>query len=105
VTEPLPGSRRTRSGDLLEWTTFGVLAGETNAVPFFIEWSATTRHPSITAPAGCVLEGLEVHDPAASTISGLLAALRVHVPVGAAGRTNIIMNLKCGEKRVAYTTE
>jgi Glyoxalase-like domain len=105
VTEPQPGSRRTPSGELLEWTTFALPLSSTNAVPFFIEWAATTRHPSTTAPAGCTIETFEVQDPAAPTISRLAKAVGVTVPVHHADRTNIVIHLLCGDRRVGFTTE
>ncbi len=105
VTELRPGSRRTTSGDLLEWTTFGLPLGATNAVPFLIHWGANTRHPSATSPTGCVLESFEVRDPEAPTISRLVEALGVAVPVSTAERTNIILNLQCGDRHASFTTE
>jgi catechol 2,3-dioxygenase-like lactoylglutathione lyase family enzyme len=105
VTEAQAGSRRTPSGSLLEWNAFGLPLSSTAAVPFFIEWSAPTRHPSTTAPGGCAIEALEIHDPTASTISRLVTAVGVRVPVHNAEQTNIVIKLKCGARYVEYTTQ
>ncbi|HEX8170882.1 MAG TPA: VOC family protein [Thermoanaerobaculia bacterium] len=105
VSEPAPGSRRTPSGDTLEWTAFGLSSASSDAVPFFIQWSTSTRHPSSSSPTGCTLASLELHDPAAPEISRLVDALGMNVPVQSAPRTNLIITLDCGGRRVAFTSE
>lgn len=105
VTEPRPGSRRTPSGEMLEWTTFGLAKEASDAVPFLIQWSAATPHPSATSPAGCVLESFEIQDPEAATISRFVNVLGVNVPVHAAARTNMIIALQCGGRRAEFRTE
>jgi hypothetical protein len=75
--EPQAGSRLTPSGERLEWSVFKLADESIAFAPFFIEWSATTKHPSTTAPAGCSLSRLAVRTPAASRLSEALAALRV----------------------------
>jgi len=78
---PIPGSRRTEAGELLEWRmlfidghAFGTL------VPFFIDWGATP-HPSTTSPAGARLIRFSLGHPHAAELRRILEALGVDVEV------------------------
>src|SRR5271155_5830056 len=50
---PTPGSRKRPDGRLLQWKTLNLKDDHSGLLPFFIEWSADTIHPSADAPAGC----------------------------------------------------
>ena len=52
ASERRPGSRVTPQAATLEWTTFDVAKPAIAAAPFFIQWGATTTHPSMTSPGG-----------------------------------------------------
>ena len=49
---PTPGSRKRPDGRLLQWKTLNLKDDHSGLLPFFIEWSADTTHPSVDAPAG-----------------------------------------------------
>ena len=70
IQPPQPGSRVTPSGERLEWSTFGLADQSLTVAPFFIHWSAATKHPSTTAPEGCTLVELKVQDPAVRQTGG-----------------------------------
>ena len=79
--DPIPGSRRTEAGDLLEWRMlfidghdFGTL------VPFFIDWGATP-HPSTTSPAGPRLTRFSVAHPRAAELRRIYEALGLDIDV------------------------
>ena len=50
---PNPGSRKRPDDRLLQWKTLNLKDDRDGLLPFFIEWSADTIHPSVDAPAGC----------------------------------------------------
>ena len=64
----LAGQRQRPSGQTLRWKALSLSDDKGGLLPFFIEWSKESPHPSTDAPAGCRLEKFEI-----STPDGLLA--------------------------------
>lgn len=104
ATPPQPGSRVTPLGERLEWTTFGLADPAITLAPFFINWSAATKHPSTTAPGGCEMPELKITDPASERLSAALGALGVSGVTYAKGPLRIDATLRCGSKTAALTT-
>ena len=52
---PRAGSRQRPDGKLLQWKTLNLKDDRDGLLPFFIEWSADSLHPSEDAPKGCRL--------------------------------------------------
>src|SRR4051812_19739391 len=104
TTAPQPGSRIAPGGDRLEWTTLGLADRGIAMAPFFINWSAATKHPSTTAPAGCSLERLTISDPASDRLAAALAALRVEDVAFANGSPRIDARITCGGKTLSLST-
>ena len=52
---PRGGSRQRPDGKLLQWKTLNLKDDRDGLLPFFIEWSADSLHPSEDAPKGCRL--------------------------------------------------
>ena len=82
---PTPGSRRRPDGRLLEWKTLNLHDDQAGLLPFFIEWSAGTVHPSADAPAGCKILRFEHSTPRNVELRRFctLLGLDVHVTDGA----------------------
>jgi hypothetical protein len=104
TTPPQPGSRVTPTGERLEWTTFGLADQSAAMAPFFINWSAATKHPSTTAPGGCAMPALTITDPASDRLAAALGALGVSGVTYAKGALRIEATLKCGSRTVTLTT-
>jgi hypothetical protein len=112
------GSRVTPAGARLEWTVFKLAAGATSMAPFFIQWSESTRHPSGTAPEGCVLERLAVREPEPGRLRVVLDALGVTGVTVEGGKarieaaearieapeTRIEAGIRCAARRAVLTT-
>jgi len=57
---PDDGSRKRPDGRVLTWKTVNLADDRHGLLPFFIEWSAETVHPSADAAKGCTLDYFEV---------------------------------------------
>ncbi len=58
-----PGERRRPDGRILRWKTINLHDDQAGLLPFFIEWSADTVHPSAGAPQGCKILRFELSAP------------------------------------------
>jgi hypothetical protein len=81
ATAPRPGSRARPDGRLIEWTTLGIesafASGGIDPIPFFIQWSAASPHPSQDSPKGCALASLEFEHPDAGRLRDTLSRLGI----------------------------
>jgi catechol 2,3-dioxygenase-like lactoylglutathione lyase family enzyme len=78
---PTPGSRKRPDGRVLNWKTLNLKDNHGGLLPFFIEWSADSLHPSADAPKGCHLSNFELltPDPDALGKTAMLLGLRVAI--------------------------
>jgi hypothetical protein len=83
IEGPLPGSRKRPDGRVLTWKVMRLKQDPTLLLPFFIEWSADSIHPSIDSPHGCRLfrfEAFSTYDDARA-IRGQVKALGLDLPL------------------------
>jgi Glyoxalase-like domain len=78
---PTPGSRKRPDGRLLQWKTLDLKNSEQGVLPFFIEWSAGTIHPSTDAPSGCKIESFTIFSPNEVKLQSLCSLLNLDVHV------------------------
>jgi catechol 2,3-dioxygenase-like lactoylglutathione lyase family enzyme len=82
---PRDGSRARPDGRVLTWRTLAVYAGLADAqvdpVPFFIEWSRGSAHPSEDAPRGCAITSFELEHPNPARLQKTLATLGIDAAV------------------------
>jgi hypothetical protein len=78
---PTPGSRKRPDGRLLQWKTLELKNDEDGMLPFFIEWSAGTTHPSADAPSGCKIDNFALSSPSHAELQGRCAQLHLDVHV------------------------
>jgi hypothetical protein len=78
---PTPGSRNRPDGRLLQWKTLNLHDDQTGLLPFFIEWSADTVHPSADAPPGCKILRFELSTPSSPELQRICTLLGLDVTV------------------------
>jgi len=100
---PVPTSRRTPDGGLLEWEllfprrhAFGPL------LPFFIDWKACA-HPSTTSPVAGALAGFTLTSPQADALGRVLAQVTSGVRIEE-GNTGLRVEIDGRRGAVALTT-
>lgn len=67
--EQRDGSRARPDGKVLRWKSLGLKNDRDGLLPFFIEWSRDTVHPSQDAPSGCKLLSFIAESPDAEQVS------------------------------------
>jgi hypothetical protein len=82
---PRDGSRARPDGKTLKWKTLGVVtelgAGGLDPMPFFIEWSADSLHPSQDSPKGCELLSFDIEHPNPAAVARTLRQLGIDATV------------------------
>src|SRR4029453_16360773 len=77
VTGPLDGARIRPNGGKLVWRTLALEAAfeqdGTDPIPFFIQWSPDSSHPSQDSPQGCDVIAFAIEHPKADAVRALLA--------------------------------
>src|SRR5947209_7973455 len=80
-TGPDDGSRKRPDGRVLNWKTINLADDRGGLLPFFIEWSADSVHPSKDAPARCELDYFEILSPDPEELSTALKRIGLDLPV------------------------
>jgi hypothetical protein len=78
---PRDGSRQRPDGKRLQWTTLNLKDDKDGLLPFFIEWSADSLHPSADAPKGCRLSHFEASGPDADELTKISDLLGLDLAV------------------------
>jgi Glyoxalase-like domain len=78
---PQPGSRQRPDGQLLHWKTLNLKDDQGGLLPFFIEWSADSLHPSADAPKGCTLSHFGAVTTKPDQLNKITNLLQLDMPV------------------------
>ncbi len=81
IDGPNDGSRARPDGKTLRWKSFRLKDDRGGLLPFFIEWSPESVHPSVDAPAGCALARFLLQSPAPQELAKVCQNLGVDVAV------------------------
>jgi hypothetical protein len=78
---PRPGSRQRPDGKLLQWKTLNLKDDRDGLLPFFIEWSANSLHPSADAPKGCKITSFRAVTPNINEMTKIVSSLQLDLPL------------------------
>jgi hypothetical protein len=78
---PRPGSRQRPDGKLLQWKTLNLKDDKDGLLPFFIEWSANSLHPSADAPKGCKITDFGAVTPNSNELTKIVELLQLDLPI------------------------
>jgi hypothetical protein len=78
---PTPGSRKRPDEQLQKWQTVSLADTDSGLLPFFIEWSQDSVHPSVDAPKGCELLSFAAETPEPEKLAAELKMLGLDLPV------------------------
>ena len=88
-TGPEDGSRKRPDGRVLNWKTVNLADDRQGLLPFFIEWSVDSVHPSKDAPAHCQLEYFEIMSADSDELSSTLKRIGLDLPVQRSDRARL----------------
>jgi hypothetical protein len=88
-TGPDDGSRKRPDGRVLTWKTVNLADDRHGLLPFFIEWSADTVHPSTDAPKGCTLDYFEVMSVDPEELASTVKRIGLDVAVEHSDKTRL----------------
>jgi hypothetical protein len=80
-TGPEPGSRKRPDGRVLNWKLLTLKNDLSGLLPFFIEWSADSLHPSEDSPKGCRLIRFIAATPTPEELVPLTQKIDLDLPV------------------------
>jgi hypothetical protein len=80
-TGPEDGSRKRPDGRVLSWKTINLADDRHGLLPFFIEWSADSVHPSKDAPTKCTLDYFEIMSADPEELSSAFKRIGLDLPV------------------------
>ena len=78
---PADGSRKRPDGQILNWKTINLTDDRHGLLPFFIEWSADSVHPSKDAPKRCSLAYFEILNDEPDELSAIIKRIGLDLPV------------------------
>jgi hypothetical protein len=101
---PTRGARKRPDGRLLEWKTLNLHDDRSGLLPFFIEWSAQTVHPSVDAPAGCKILRFELSTPESAELQRTSTLLELDVLITQAEKPQLLAHVAGPDGRTMSLT-
>jgi Glyoxalase-like domain len=101
---PNPGSRKRPDGRLLQWKTLNLNDDHSGLLPFFIEWSADTVHPSVDAPRGCHLARFQLLTPDPEKLSSAAVTMELGVEILKNEKPQLRATISCAGKELVLTS-
>jgi len=91
---PADGSRKRPDGSTLHWKMLNLKNDANGLLPFFIQWSADSTHPSADAPSGCQLLRVELLTPDPAALAKTTARLMLVAPIakGSASQLHAVIS-------------
>ena len=101
---PNPGSRKRPDGRLLQWKTLNLRDDRGGLLPFFIEWSADSSHPSIDAPGGCRLARFELLTTDPEDLRSAADAMGLGVEIAKSRKAQLRATISCRRATLVLTS-
>jgi hypothetical protein len=91
---PVSGSRQRPDGSVLNWKSLPLKEDEHGILPFFIEWGASTVHPSVDSPQGCSIDSLQITTPNPASLDALSKKLDLEAAIGQSKAPRLTAHLR-----------
>jgi len=93
IAEPRDGSRVRPDRKTLRWKSFSLKDDHHGLLPFFIEWSRDSVHPSTDAPAGCHLAHFSIRSPGPAELGRALRTLGIDYAVELSDKPRLVARI------------
>jgi hypothetical protein len=90
---PTDGARTRPDGARLRWRTLVLEDHAHGLLPFFIEWTSESMHPSVDAPSGCLLAMLTAATPDVRGLSRTAAPLDLDIAITRGDRRQLLARI------------
>jgi len=104
IQPPGDGSRARPDGKLLRWKSFRLQDDRGGLLPFFIEWSHDSVHPSVDAPSGSRLERLFALSPEPEDLAAVFRHLEVEIAIERGEKTQLRARIAGPKGRVELSS-
>ena len=104
IQGPADGSRARPDGKMLHWKSFRLEDDRGGLLPFFIEWSHDSVHPSVDAPAGCRLTRFFATSPQPEYLAATYGRLAVDVGVQRGEKAQLRARIASAKGEVELTS-
>jgi hypothetical protein len=101
---PNPGSRKRPDGRLLQWKTLNLKDDHSGLLPFFIEWSADTTHPSVDAPRGCHLARFQLLTPDPEKLRSEATTMALGVEILKSEKPQLRATISCAGRELVLSS-
>jgi Glyoxalase-like domain len=101
---PNPGSRKRPDGRILQWRTLNLKDDLNGLLPFFIEWSTDTTHPSVDAPRGCHLARFQLLTPDTEKLRIEATTMALDVETQKSEKPQLRATISCAGKELLLTS-
>ena len=104
ILGPEGNSRARPDGRILRWKFFRLQDDRGGLLPFFIEWSRDSAHPSEDAPSGCRLDRFFLQSQPGQDLSKTCRALDLEVAVEQGEQSMLRARIFCPNGEVELTS-
>lgn len=96
----MPGTRKTPTGEALQWDTVMIKAeGYAGLMPFFIDWKKSP-HPGDTSAKGAQLTDVFVTHPNPEGLMKIYKAFDIRIPVLYGNKPGIFASITAGDQQI-----
>jgi hypothetical protein len=98
VIGPRAGSRTRPDNKVLSWKTLGIRNDlgyhQVEPVPFFIQWTSSSLHPSQDSPKGCELQSITFEHPNPGQLDAAFHKLGIEARVTKGNSARLVAEIK-----------
>jgi hypothetical protein len=101
---PRPGSRQRRDSKILHWKSLALKDDRDGLLPFFIEWSTDSLHPSADSPKGCSILHFQAATPDPGNLKKMTALLGLDLAISKAEKPLLVATIAGPEAQLTVTS-